>query len=508
MADISFIKLIPVNRILPSRYQTRKDFNEESLKSLAESIKNEGLEQAVMVRLIPAPNPLPPGFTSPDGEWYELIFGERRLRAHRLAGLDMIEAKVVEVVSEATAAAKATVENSQKSELNPIEEAENFDTLNRLDPSYWTHDRIASIAGVSREYVTKSIGMLKMSETVKNNVRRRTLSRSHALEIARLTDSPIQEEAANTIIAGDLNRASTRKLIDKMLLAQQGQVIPTDEVLSPSPHVLGEGEDEGDAAATTVFTSFSSLPGLTNRFIQAIAKRKDFAVDTKVSASEFQVTGTGPTAGTSLATSHPGEKTGDEGGRALNAGASKVGATQPIPSGMEVRETPRGATLNLSIDIKHDHLPDIYRKAQFLADTGKELKTIADTLSKQTRKTPNSKRIQLSNPKRANNSPKPQELSSTSAQVVDPAAQVSSASPASGSAPGDKGVNAPAAESIEEFIDHANKQKIDMLHTFKDMLKTPEGRAQLEPVAKANGFQTPEEFIAKMEKDLRDQGLL
>ena len=75
MADISFIKLIPVNRILPSRYRTRKDFNEESLKSLAESIKNEGLEQAVMVRLIPAPNPLPPGFTSPDGEWYELIFG-------------------------------------------------------------------------------------------------------------------------------------------------------------------------------------------------------------------------------------------------------------------------------------------------------------------------------------------------------------------------------------------------------------------------------------------------
>ena len=236
---------------------------------------------------------------------------------------------MVEVVSEATAAAKATVENSQKSELNPIEEAENFDTLNRLDPSYWTHDRIASIAGVSREYVTKSIGMLKMSETVKNNVRRRTLSRSHALEIARLTDSPIQEEAANTIIAGDLNRASTRKLIDKMLLAQQGQVIPTDEVLSPSPHVLGEGEDEGDVVATTVFTSFSSLPGLTNRFIQAIAKRKDFAVDTKVSASEFQVTGTGPTAGTSLATSHPGEKTGDEGGRAQMQAPVKLAQHSP-----------------------------------------------------------------------------------------------------------------------------------------------------------------------------------
>ena len=84
MADnVPVLKLIPVNKVLPSRHQARKEFSEESIKGLAGSIEKEGLLEPIMVRQVPTPNPLPEG-ASADGEWYELIYGERRLRACKL----------------------------------------------------------------------------------------------------------------------------------------------------------------------------------------------------------------------------------------------------------------------------------------------------------------------------------------------------------------------------------------------------------------------------------------
>jgi ParB family chromosome partitioning protein len=221
MAEISstsVFKLIPINRIRPSRHQARKVFNEDSIKSLARSIEVEGLEEAIGVRLVPPPGTLPEGIVSPDGEWYELIFGERRLRAHQLLGKESIEAKIIEVPNEAAAAAKGLVENLQKDDINPMDEAEGFDHLNKLDPGYWTHDRMADVVGGgrARSYITLSIGMLKLPSGVQDNVRRRTLSRSHAIELCRLPSSDLQEKAAKIIISRDLNREATRTLVDKM----------------------------------------------------------------------------------------------------------------------------------------------------------------------------------------------------------------------------------------------------------------------------------------------------
>src|SRR5579864_2614663 len=119
---------IPIDQITPSMHQARKDFNEEALKGLAESLKQEGLIEPIVVR------------QSNGG--FELIAGERRWRAAKLLNWATIEAKIIQPVNEASAASKGLVENLQREDLNPIEEAEGFADQNKMDPVYWTHDEI------------------------------------------------------------------------------------------------------------------------------------------------------------------------------------------------------------------------------------------------------------------------------------------------------------------------------------------------------------------------------
>jgi ParB family chromosome partitioning protein len=197
------VQQIPLDQIRPSKYQARNDFEEEGIKSLAESIQKEGLIQPVSVRKV--------------GDAYELIAGERRLRAVKLLGWHDIDALVVEVVSEAAASAKALVENLQRKDLNPMEEAEAFARQAQLDPSYWTQEEVAKVAGRSRVYVTQSLGFLKLPPQVKEDVRRLTLTRSHALEIMRLPDADQQSKAGREAVKGDLSIKETRKLVDGML---------------------------------------------------------------------------------------------------------------------------------------------------------------------------------------------------------------------------------------------------------------------------------------------------
>jgi ParB/RepB/Spo0J family partition protein len=199
---VTVVQQIPVDQIKPSRHQARKDFDDESTKQLADSIDKEGLIQPITVRKV--------------GEGFELIAGERRLRAVKSLGWPTIEARVIEVVSEAAACAKGLVENLQRKDLNPIEEAEGFLELNKLDPTHWTHDEIAKVAGRSRVYITQSLGFLQLPTKVRDYVSRLTLTRSHALEIMRLP-ADRQEMAADKIKNEKLSREQTRTLVDQML---------------------------------------------------------------------------------------------------------------------------------------------------------------------------------------------------------------------------------------------------------------------------------------------------
>src|SRR5579864_6482075 len=108
----SVFQSIAIDKIALSRHQARKVFDEEAIKGLAESMKQEGLLQPITVRLA--------------GEAYELISGERRLRGAKLLGWPAIDAKVIQTLSEAEAAAKGLIENLQREDLNPIEEAQGF----------------------------------------------------------------------------------------------------------------------------------------------------------------------------------------------------------------------------------------------------------------------------------------------------------------------------------------------------------------------------------------------
>jgi ParB family chromosome partitioning protein len=203
-ADVrtSVFQSIPIDQIRPSRHQARKDFDEEGIKELAVSIDKEGLLQPITVRQV--------------GDGYELIAGERRLRAVKSLGHPTIEARVIEVISEAASCAKGLVENLQRKDLNPIEEAEGFRELGQLDPAHWTQEQIAMVAGKKQGYVSDSLRLLGMPAEILENIRRRILSRSHGLELMRLSPEK-QVEVSKQVISKDLSRGETRKLVDGMV---------------------------------------------------------------------------------------------------------------------------------------------------------------------------------------------------------------------------------------------------------------------------------------------------
>src|SRR5882672_7162512 len=179
-----------------------------------ESLRQEGLIQPITIRkLLPmAGDREDPG--------YELVSGERRLRAAKLLGWKTIEARVISVISEGEVAAKGLIENLQREDLNPIEESEGFLQLNNVDPTYWTHERIAQVTGKSRVYITQSLALLRLPEAIKEDVRRRTYSRGHALEIARLPGSSLQLSTSK-MIPDRLTREQTRRLVDSILIGKK-----------------------------------------------------------------------------------------------------------------------------------------------------------------------------------------------------------------------------------------------------------------------------------------------
>jgi ParB family chromosome partitioning protein len=208
VANPAVIQDIPVDQIGPSRHQARKDFDEEDTKQLAESIDKEGLIQPITLRKV--------------GDGYEVVTGERRLRAVKSLGRTTIEARVIEVVNEAAACAKGLVENLQRKDLNPIEEAEGFQKLNQLDSKYWDQPQIAQVSGKTQDYVSRSLKLLSLPDSVLESMRRRILSRSHGIELGRLPSKEMQLEASKAMENG-LKRDEARKLVDGMLAKAAGK---------------------------------------------------------------------------------------------------------------------------------------------------------------------------------------------------------------------------------------------------------------------------------------------
>ena len=193
------LRRIPVERIRRGPHQPRRDFDPEALERLAASIRAQGVVQPVVVR--------PAG----DGA-YELIAGERRWRAAQMAGLAEIPA-VVREVDDRTAAALALVENIQRQDLNPIEEARGLARL--IEEFGLTHQEAAEAVGRSRAAVTNLLRLLELEAEVRAMVERGELEMGHARALLALPPAR-QREAAARVVARGLSVRETERLVRRL----------------------------------------------------------------------------------------------------------------------------------------------------------------------------------------------------------------------------------------------------------------------------------------------------
>ena len=191
---------LPVGRIRPGRYQPRTKMDQQALAELAASIRSQGLMQPVLVRPV-------------ERERYELIAGERRWRAAQMAGLEELPALIREVPDDA-ALAMSLIENIQRENLNPMEEAAG---VNRLVEEFkMTHEQAADAVGRSRSATTNLLRLLKLAKPVQEMLMEGALEMGHARALLAL-DGARQIEAANRVAARGLSVRDTEALVQQML---------------------------------------------------------------------------------------------------------------------------------------------------------------------------------------------------------------------------------------------------------------------------------------------------
>lgn len=199
------IAQIPADKILPNPFQPRKNFDGPALEEMSQSIKQYGILQPITVRKV-----------SPT--LYELIAGERRLRAAKHAGLEKIPAIVVEM-SDSDSAAVALVENLQRQDLSFMEEAEAYSALIAIHG--FTQEQIAAKLGKNQSTIANKLRLLRLSESVKTAICEHNLTERHARALLRIPDEDKQLEALKKICDNSYNVSETDAYIDKLLEAKK-----------------------------------------------------------------------------------------------------------------------------------------------------------------------------------------------------------------------------------------------------------------------------------------------
>lgn len=193
------LNALPLDLIQRGRFQPRRDFNPESLQELADSIAAQGVVQPIVVRPV-------------DNERYEIIAGERRWRAAQQAGLSEIPV-VVRDVPDKTAMAMGLIENIQRDDLNPLEEASALHRL--LNEFELTHQQIAQAVGKSRTTVTNLLRLLDLNDDVKRFIEEHRLEMGHARALLGLKDLA-QSDAARKVVSQGLSVRETEKLVRRL----------------------------------------------------------------------------------------------------------------------------------------------------------------------------------------------------------------------------------------------------------------------------------------------------
>lgn len=198
-AENAGVKEVKINEIEPNRGQPRKNFNDEKLGQLAESIKKHGIIQPLIVQR--------------DGNAYRIVTGERRWRAARLAGFQTVPV-IVRELSGKQVMEVALIENLQREDLNPIEEAEAYKKL--INDYGLTQEEISVTVGKSRPAIANSLRLLSLNENIKNILISGDISSGHARALIPIEDNDLQMKAAGIIIKKGLNVRDTELLVKRI----------------------------------------------------------------------------------------------------------------------------------------------------------------------------------------------------------------------------------------------------------------------------------------------------
>lgn len=220
---------LPINEIIPNKDQPRKTFDQGALLELADSITQHGVLQPLLVR------PLPTG-------GYQLVAGERRWRASKMAGLKEVPV-VIKELSDVETMEIAIIENLQREDLNPIEEAEGLQAL--IDRCGFTQEDIAVSVGKSRSAIANSLRLLKLPQEVRDMTRNGEISAGHARALLALDNEAMIYEAAQNIIRNNLSVRDVERLVK--MTEKSGKARPSarrrdsfyDEVELSLTEVLG-----------------------------------------------------------------------------------------------------------------------------------------------------------------------------------------------------------------------------------------------------------------------------
>ena len=275
------VQQIPLHEIQANRYQPRHEFDESALEELKESIVQHGVLQPILVRQLPA------------GKGYELVAGERRFRASRLAGLETVPA-LVRPLSDAASTEIALIENLQREDLNAIEEANAYRNL--LQNFGLTQEALAERVGRSRSHITNMMRLLKLDAHVQEYLANGSLSMGQARPLVVLTDASLQREAADIIMARECSARQAEELVKRL----QKKAEETTEAKEESPEetekiFLQEAEDKlkmffgtqvrirSQGKKNRIEIDFSSEEDL-NRILDSLLEKKSRLLEDKKAA--------------------------------------------------------------------------------------------------------------------------------------------------------------------------------------------------------------------------------
>ena len=221
---------VALDDIIPNRFQPRLSFDEQGLNELAESIRQHGIIQPLVLRKI--------------GDKYEIIAGERRYKASYIAGLSEVPAVIINL-NDNESAEVAIVENIQRKDLSPIEEAKSYKKL--LDRGYLTQDQLASRMGKTQATISNKLRLLNLDEEVQDALLNNKISERHARSILRLDNKEDQKEVLHEVLNRRLNVRDTENLISEKL--NENSFIPVSNLTSKTfdfPEMIDISKEDND----------------------------------------------------------------------------------------------------------------------------------------------------------------------------------------------------------------------------------------------------------------------